>query len=606
MEVSVPDLGDFADVEIIEVLVKAGDRIAPEDPIVTLETDKATMDVPAPAAGVVGEVKVAVGDRVSTGDPLITLDTDGANFEAPAPAAPRAEEAGAAGAAGKARRGESTAASTASADGGGAGGNGGAKAASAQAAGATKSAAKPAEPAEPAAAAPAAAGAASSGAERMVTVPDLGDFSDVEVIEVLVEEGDEVEAEQALMTLETEKATMDVPAPEAGTIVSLRVKVGDRVSAGDEIMVLRSRISTTGAAAPGLEPSAGTPAERAARQGSAAPAERAARQGSAAAAKPPAAEPPAVRPIGAAIDEAGFARVHASPSVRKLARELGVDLGRVRGSGRKGRVTADDVKSYVKEIMRGARPAEPALPPVPQVDFAKFGAIDVRPLGRIQRISGARVHASWVNIPHVTQHDEADITALEETRRSLKAEAEQRGIKLTPLAFVMRACALMLAELPKFKSSLGADGESLVFKEYTHIGFAADTPNGLVVPVIRDADKKDVYELASDLGRLSALARSGKLKADDIQGGVFTISSLGGIGGRFFTPIVNAPEVAILGVSRHAWQPVYRAGEFVPRLMLPLSLSYDHRVIDGADAVRFTTRLAETLGQVERLLEAVP
>jgi pyruvate dehydrogenase E2 component (dihydrolipoamide acetyltransferase) len=292
--------------------------------------------------------------------------------------------------------------------------------------------------------------------------------------------------------------------------------------------------------------------------------------------------------------------------VRKLARELGVDLGRVRGSGAKNRVTADDVKAFVKEIMQGGAATASALPAVATVDFAKYGRVETEPLSRIQKISGPRLHASWVNVPHVTQHDEADITELEEKRAALKDQANERGIKLTPLAFIVRACALALAEMPRFKSSLSADGESLVVKHYTHIGFAADTPQGLVVPVIRDADKKDLYEIAKSLGILSERARTGKLQSDDLQGGVFTISSLGGIGGRFFTPIINAPEVAILGVSRSAWQPVYRNLAFVPRLMLPLSLSYDHRVIDGATAVRFTTRLGEILANPGPLVEAIP
>jgi pyruvate dehydrogenase E2 component (dihydrolipoamide acetyltransferase) len=292
--------------------------------------------------------------------------------------------------------------------------------------------------------------------------------------------------------------------------------------------------------------------------------------------------------------------------VRRLARELGVELGRVRGSGAKGRVTADDVKAFVKEIMQGGGYAAAALPAVPAVDFAKYGRIETEPLSRIQKISGPRLHASWVNVPHVTQHDEADITELEEKRAALKEQAQERGIKLTPLAFIVRACALVLAEMPLFKSSLAQDGESLVVKHYTHIGFAADTPQGLVVPVIRDADKKDLYEIAKSLATLSERARAGKLQSDDIQGGVFTISSLGGIGGRFFTPIINAPEVAILGVSRSSWQPVYRDLAFVPRLMLPLSLSYDHRVIDGAKAVRFTARLGEILASPGQLVEAIP
>jgi pyruvate dehydrogenase E2 component (dihydrolipoamide acetyltransferase) len=315
------------------------------------------------------------------------------------------------------------------------------------------------------------------------------------------------------------------------------------------------------------------------------------------------------------INEPGFARAHAGPSVRKFARELGVDLTRVKGSGFKGRITHDDVKGFVKTSLAPAGAGGTTargtgsgggLPTIPAVDFAAFGPVESKPLSRIQKISGPRLHASWVNIPHVTQHDEADITELEERRAALKDAAQQRGIKLTPLAFIIRAVTLALAEMPLFKSSLAPDGENLVIKKYTHIGFAADTPNGLVVPVIRDADKKDIYELAKSLATLSDRARTGKLQADDIQGGVFTVSSLGGIGGKFFTPIINAPEVAILGVSRSAWQPVYRDMAFVPRLILPLSLAYDHRVIDGAKAVRFTTRLGEILADAGRLVEAIP
>ena len=460
-----------------------------------------------------------------------------------------------------------------------------------------------------------------------VIVPDLGDFSDVEVIEVLVAPGDEVAPEDALITLETDKAAMDVPSPVSGTVVELKVKVGDQVNAGDEVLLLRSSAS-----APGSEPRR-EPAERVAEPGAESMRGSATARTAAATAGPTAgiasAKPttqPAVAPTtpsppperravaadrradpgrAATVDEAGFSRAHASPSVRKLARELGVDLTRVTGSAPKDRVTADDVKAYVKAVMTGGIGAAGApLPSVPDVDFARYGPVEITPLSRIQRISGPRLHASWVNIPHVTQHDEADITELEETRRALAEQAAERGIRLTPLAFVLRACVLTLEEFPRFKASLAADGERLVMKRYTHIGFAADTPNGLVVPVIRDADRKSVHELAQALAELSARARDGKLRADDIQGGVFTVSSLGGIGGSFFTPVINAPEVAILGVSRSVWKPVLQGREFEPRLHLPLSLSYDHRVIDGAAAVRFTTRLAERLGQVERLLEA--
>ncbi len=462
-----------------------------------------------------------------------------------------------------------------------------------------------------------------------VVIPDLGDFTDVEVIEVLVAPGDDVAPEDALITLETEKAAMDVPSPAAGKVVELKVSVGDLVNAGDEVLLLSpaadvqtpetSAEPTEGeagaAAAPLTEPPASGRADApTAAQAFATAAERSPSEASdaASAARPATTSlpPAAVRgtaPVAAgAFDEAGFSRAHASPSVRKLARELGVDLGRVRGTAAKGRVTADDVKAYVKDVMTGAIGAGAALPSVPDVDHARFGPVEIAPLSRIQRISGPRLHASWVNLPHVTQHDEADITELEETRRALADEARERGVKLTPLAFVLRACALTLDEFPRFRASLAADGEQLVLKQYTHIGFAADTPNGLVVPVIRDADRKDIYELAAELGELSARARAGKLRVDDLQGGVFTVSSLGGIGGSFFTPIINAPEVAILGVSRSNWKPVLRGGEFEPRLYLPLSLSYDHRVIDGAAAVRFTTRLAERLGQVDALLEAVP
>jgi len=455
-----------------------------------------------------------------------------------------------------------------------------------------------------------------------VVVPDLGDFADVEVIEVLVKPGDSVQAEQGLITLETDKATMDIPSPAAGSVAALKVKVGDRVSTGSVIATLENAAATAGAVAaagpgdtrpeedrtvlqPKLPRAATASAEPAAVAG--AVPETAAPRAATARADAKSAAARATAPARSAVSPTptSFGEAHAGPSVRKLARELGVELGRVRGSGAKGRVTAEDVKAFVKEIMQGGG-AGSALPAVPAVDFAKYGRVEGEPLSRIQKISGPRLHASWVNVPHVTQHDEADITELEEKRAALKEQAQKRGIKVTPLAFIVRACALVLNEMPLFKSSLAADGASLVNKHYTHIGFAADTPQGLVVPVIRDADKKDLYEIAKSLGVLSERARTGKLQSDDMQGGVFTISSLGGIGGRFFTPIINAPEVAILGVSKSAWRPVYRDMAFVPRLLLPLSLSYDHRVIDGAKAVRFTTRLGEILANPGRLVEAIP
>ncbi len=447
-----------------------------------------------------------------------------------------------------------------------------------------------------------------------VMVPDLGDFKAVEVVEVLVRVGDVIALESPLVTLETEKATMDVPATAAGRVLAVHVKKGDKVSTGSAIVDVEALAASTEVAEPtvrmpGLQPSSVAPLVT---PPAAPPPPKAA------AAPPPpraplAAPTSAPRAVGNAgltpIEEVGFSRVHASPSVRLAARELGVDLTRVTGTGPKGRILHLDVKAWVKRALSGAAATASAgagLPRVPVVDFAKFGPVEVQPLTRVQRIAGPRLHASWVNLPHVTQFDEADITALEEARVKLKQKALDEGIKLTPLAFVLRACARVLAQFPRFNASLDASGENLVFKKYLHLGFAADTPNGLVVPVIRDADRKDVYELARDLAALSEKARAGKLTAADMQGGCFTVSSLGGIGGTAFTPIINAPEVAILGVSRSSTKPFYINGLFVPRLMLPLSLSYDHRVIDGADGARFVTALAATLLDVRALLEAVP
>ena len=430
-----------------------------------------------------------------------------------------------------------------------------------------------------------------------IRVPDIGNYKDVEVIEVSVKAGDSVALESTLITLETEKATMDVPATTAGTIKELKVKRGARVSQGDVIAVVEAAAPAVAAVPPmqaaGVVHSAG---EVTASKPSPQPAPAAAGEGAKTQAR-------------AGIDEPGFARAHASPSIRKLARELGVDLTKVQGTGDKGRITDVDVKAYVKRILSSggvATPGAAALPRVPVVDFAAFGPVERRPLTRIQKISGPRLHASWVNLPHVTQFDEADITELEQVRASLKPQATERGLKLTPLAFVIRACVQALQQFPQFCASLDADAGELVYKKYVHIGFAADTPNGLVVPVLRDADRKDVFELARDLAELSEKARAGKLSAAEMQGGCFTISSLGGIGGTAFTPIINAPEVAILGVSRSVHKPVYRDGSFVPRLMMPLSLSYDHRVIDGAAAVRFTSFLAAALNNVDGLLRAIP
>ena len=423
-------------------------------------------------------------------------------------------------------------------------------------------------------------------AEKEVKVPDIGNFKDVEVIEVMVKSGDTVAKEQGLITLETDKAAMDVPSPYAGTVKALKLKKGDKVSEGSLVLVMDA-------------------SEEAAKP-AAAPQKAAAPAAVAAAPKPVAPAPVVQTPSAPAslpsINEAGFGKAHAGPSVRKFARELGVDLSRVNGSGRKGRITAEDVKAFVKAVMQGGAAAGGGLPKVPEVDFAHFGAVEVKPLSRIKRISGPRLQAAWVNVPHVTQHDEADITGLEQLRQELKSDAEKIGAKLTPLAFLVKASLSGLKEYPDFNSSLDPAGQNQVMKKYFHVGFAADTPNGLVVPVIRDADKKNVFEVAKELGELAAKARDGKLKADEMQGGCFSISSLGGIGGTAFTPIVNAPEVAILGVSRSAMKPVWDGKAFQPRLMLPLSLSYDHRVIDGAAAARFTTFLSKILSEARGLV----
>ncbi len=445
-----------------------------------------------------------------------------------------------------------------------------------------------------------------------IRVPDMGNFKDVPVIEVLVKAGDTIAIDTPLVTLETEKATLDVPATAAGVIETMHAKQGDTINPGDLVVTVRGADAPaeTVAAPAAVEPAPAPAAAQAAPAPAAAPAPTPTPAPAPAAATATATASAARPAAPVQIDEAGFSRAHASPSVRKFARELGVDLVRVRGSGLKGRITADDVKAHVKQALGGgagaAAPGGGALPAVPVVDFAQFGPVEVKPLGRIQKISGARVHASWVNLPHVTQFDEADITELEATRVKLKGKLEKSGVKLTLLAFMVRACVRTLQQFPQFNASLDAARGNLVFKKYHHIGFAADTPNGLLVPVVRDADRKDVYEIARALAELSAQARAGKLPATDMQGGTFTISSLGGIGGTAFTPIINAPEVAILGVSRSATKPVFRDGGFVPRLIVPLSLSYDHRVIDGALAARFTTRLAEHLANPQGLLEAVP
>ncbi len=552
-EVFVPDIGDFKSVDVIEILVKPGDTVQPEQSLVTLESDKATMEIPSPSAGVVKEVRVKVGDKVSEGTAILVLES--------------AEAAKSAAATGAAKPAAATEAAK-----------------SADATGAAKAPA-PAEPAK-APAAPAAAGGT-----RRIDVPDIGDFKSVDVIEILVKSGDTVAPEQSLVTLESDKATMEVPSPAAGKVKEILIRIGDQVSQGSPILV--------------LEEAGGAPASTAAAPATAPPAPAAKAEASAPATAPSRPPPVAIEP---AAEPAG--RPHASPSVRKFARELGVDLARVRGSGPKNRILQSDVQAFVKGVMAhgpaaAAAPAAGAglgLLPWPQVDFAKFGPVETVPLPRIKKISGPTLHRNWVMIPHVTNHDDADITELEAFRVQLNKENEKSGVKVTMLAFLIKACVAALRKFPDFNSSLAADGAAIIVKKYWHIGFAADTPGGLVVPVVRDADKKGVLEIATETAELAKLARDGKLKPADMQGGTFSISSLGGIGGTYFTPIINAPEVAILGVCRSATRPVWDGKQFAPRLVLPLSLSWDHRVIDGASAARFNGYLAQLLADFRRAM----
>jgi pyruvate dehydrogenase E2 component (dihydrolipoamide acetyltransferase) len=433
-----------------------------------------------------------------------------------------------------------------------------------------------------------------------VTVPDIGDYKDIPVIEVFVKAGDTVKVEDALLTLESDKATMDVPSPAAGVVKEIIIKPGDKVSKGS--LVLRLEANDAAApATPAKSASAPAPAAAAVAPPKAAVAEPAAPAQKAAASQPPA-QP------AAPVDDTQHRMAHASPSVRQFARELGVDLSRVTGSGPKNRILREDVQAYVKAQLAGAAGVSSSggpgfnLPPMPQVDFSKFGSVETKPLSRIRKLSGGFLHRNWVSIPHVTQHDEADITELEVFRKSQAEEAKRKGIKFTMLGFLLKASVVALKQFPEFNSSLSGDGESLVMKHYFHIGIAVDTPNGLVVPVIRDLDKKGLLEIAQELGAVSERMRTGKIAPADVQGGCFSISSLGGLGGTFFTPIINAPEVAILGVGKAVMKPVWDGKAFQPRLMLPLSLSYDHRVIDGAQGARFVSFLSQTLSDIRRLV----
>jgi len=561
IEVKVPALGEFKDVPIIDVLVKPGDAVSKDDALVTLESEKATMDVPSPEAGTVRELKVKVGDRVSEGRVVLTLEAAGA------------EKAAAA-------KGEENRPAPAKAPPGPGRRDGPASAAAA-------------EREAPASAPPGAQEAAPPGGGVVeVKVPAIGEFKDVPVIDVLVKAGDTVKRDDPLVTLESEKATMDVPSPAAGTVRELKLKAGDHVSEGSLVLVLDA------AGAPPAAPS--RPAPRAA------PAEAPARAPAEAPAPPSRTPAPAPVPAPAlARDEEGRVVVpHASPSVRKLARDLGVDLARVQASGPRGRILHEDVQRFVKAVVTAAATGGAGvgldIAPWPKVDFAKYGPVETKPLSRIKKISRTNLARNWVMIPHVTQHDEADITELERFRVELNAEHAKDGVKVTLLAFLVKACVAALRRFPDFNSSL--EGDQLVMKGYFHIGFAADTPSGLVVPVVKDADRKGVLEIARELAELAQKAREGKLQLADMQGGTFSISSLGGIGGTAFTPIINAPEVAILGVSRSATRPVWDGAQFAPRLVLPLSLSYDHRVVDGAAAARFTSYLAQLLADMRRAM----
>lgn len=526
-EVQVPDIGGD-EVEVTEIMVKVGDVVAEEQSLITVEGDKASMEVPAPFAGTVKEIKIAAGDKVSTGSLIMVFEVAGA-----APVA------------------------------------------------------APVQAAAPAA--PAAAAAPAVAALKEVQVPDIGG-DEVTVTEIMVNVGDSISEEQSLITVEGDKASMEVPAPFAGTLKEIKVAAGDKVKTGSLIMVFE----VAGAAPVAAPAQAAVPA--------AAPAQ--------------AAVPAAAAPAASGEFQENHEYSHASPVVRRLAREFGVNLAKVKGSGRKNRILKEDVQSYVKEALKrlesGAQAAASGkgdgaalgLLPWPKVDFSKFGETEVQPLSRIKKISGANLHRNWVMIPHVTQWDNADITELEKFRQEQNAMEAKRdtGMKITPLVFIMKAAAKALEAFPAFNSSLSDDGESLILKKYVNIGIAVDTPNGLVVPVFKDVNKKGIYELSKELAEVSKKARGGKLTAADMQGGCFTISSLGGIGGTAFTPIVNAPEVAILGVSKSEMKPVWNGKEFAPRLQLPLSLSYDHRVIDGAEGARFITYLNECLSDIRRLV----
>ena len=568
VEVKVPDIGDFAEVEIIELLVKPGDTVKAEQSLITVESDKASMEIPSSHAGVVKEMKVRIGDKVAEGSLVLVLEVAGSGAAAAPSPQPSPAVAG---------EGATPAPSTPTA--------------------AVVSSPSPA---------PAGEGRREGGGGTVnVLVPDIGDFDEVTVIEVMVAAGDTIKVEQSLITVESDKASMEIPSSHAGVVTEIKVKVGDKVAKGSLVAVVQA----SGGASPAAAAVTAAPSTAAAPAAASAPATGAApaSEKSVPTAALPAHEPAAAKGV----------LPHASPSIRKLARELGVPLDEVKGSGPKSRITAIDVQGFVKSVMAGSvqtkaqsakAPAAaaasggsfPGLLAWPTVDFTKFGTVERKDLSRIKKISGANLHRNWVVIPHVTNHDDADITELEAFRVATNKENEKAGIKVTMLAFLIKACVAALKKFPDFNASL--DGEQIVLKQYFHIGFAADTPNGLMVPVIRDADKKGIFQISTEMGELAKKARDGKLSPAEMSGGCFSISSLGGIGGRYFTPIINAPEVAILGVCKSSIEPVWDGKLFQPRLMLPLSLSWDHRVIDGASAARFNAYLGQILGDFRRVL----
>lgn len=567
VEIKVPDIGGSEGVEIIEVAVGEGDEISEEDTLITLESDKASMDVPSPYSGKIVSLSVKEGDSVSEGDLIGTMEIAGeGDDEGDADEAAPAEESDSAEPSDGAE--EQDAEDQGDEEEGG-----------------------------------------DEGGRKVIRVPDIGGSEGVEIIEVAISEGDEINEEDTLITLESDKASMDVPSPYKGKVVEVSVKEGDSVSEGDLIGYIEA------AGAPGA--GAKKPAESGARKGGEskqAPAKSdAGKQSGAKPEKDVSGEPSPEARHKHGDDKTEGARVHAGPAVRKLARELGVELSEVKGSGPKGRILKDDVDGFVKQVMKqrksggGAAPAAATtggagIPQVPAIDFSQFGEIEEKPMSRLMKAGANNLHRSWLNVPHVTQFDEADITELEAFRKSMKAEAESQGAKLTPLPFMIKACAYALRKFPQFNSSLHPDGDKLIIKHYVHIGVAVDTPDGLMVPVIRDADKKSLIDLAKESVELAKKAQNKKLSREEMSGASFTISSLGSIGGTAFTPIVNTPEVAILGVSKSSMKPVWNGSEFTPRLMLPLSLSYDHRAVNGADAARFTAFLAQVLSDIRRML----